>query len=344
MLGLCVPRAPESTFLDPLLENVQLCALQSRAVCDNFVMTRQGVPFYVRANNPYGAQIPLIDAIVCSFGFNDRTGIVTVGGNIGCGGAGKPDVVNRFGWPMIDKPNYVVYQTQNPAREYQNAYGEFVINADVQTCDVVFVFDNSQTLNEVVFLAPYLLYNTLAENLQGVDLGAYDPVVLAQAEQVRDDILQRLKDAFAAEGISVQIDEETGKITLDNSILFAFNSYELSPEGKAYLDRFLRAYANALLDGEHSEAIKAVQFDGHTDTVGSHEYNQKLSEQRAESVRQYCVGLNNAGLTNEQAFIFNRIAVAVGHSFDEPIYNPDGSVNMDASRRVEIKFFLNIDD
>lgn len=33
MLGLCVPRAPESTFLDPLLENVQLCALQSRAVC-----------------------------------------------------------------------------------------------------------------------------------------------------------------------------------------------------------------------------------------------------------------------------------------------------------------------
>ncbi|MCR5369215.1 MAG: OmpA family protein [Clostridium sp.] len=142
--------------------------------------------------------------------------------------------------------------------------------------------------------------------------------------------------------MDADIDEQTGKITLDNSILFDYDSYRLSEDGKKYIDSFLRAYAGALLDGEHAEDIKGVQFDGHTDTDGGHEYNQKLSEKRAGAVLEYCTGNNNAGLDSGQTEAFRQISSAVGHSFDEPVYDSDGKIDMAASRRVEIRFFLNL--
>ena len=318
--------------------------VQSRVVCDEFIMTKEGVPFTVRAVNPYAEEIPLNDCIVCYFGISDTTGIVTIDGDISCGSTVRDEVVARYSDPLTERETYVVYQTQNPERDYGTEYGNFVISEDVQTCDVLFRFDEGGVLSETVFLAPYLLYNTLTENLENVDFGTADPVALDEALEVRDDILGRLKAAFDKEGINVAIDEETGKITLDNSILFDFDSYRLSESGQAYIDSFLRAYAEALLDGEHTDQIKTVEFAGHTDTDGSYEYNQKLSENRANEVLSYCSGSNKAGLSSEQAEIFGQIATAVGYSFDDPVYGEDGKVDMDASRRVEIRFFLNLDE
>lgn len=75
-------------------------------------------------------------------------------------------------------------------------------------------------------------------------------------------------------------------------------------DGKKYIDSFLRAYAGAVLE--------------------------------------YCTGENNAGLDSGQTEAFREISSAVGHSFDEPVYGSDGKIDMAASRRVEIRFFLNL--
>ena len=319
-------------------------AVRSREVCDVFIMTKDGIEYEVRAVNPYADEIPLNDCIVCYFGFDDRTGTVTVDGDLCCGKAERGEVESRFVNPLAVKDEYLVYQTQNPEREYDNAYGEFVISEDVQTIDVLFIFEESGTLDQVIFLAPYLLYNSLADNLEDIDVGEADPFALEEAEEARDDILEQLLAAFEAEDIEVAIDEETGRITLDDGILFDFNSYELSDDGKAYIDRVLRAMAAALLDGEHADAVQKVEIGGHTDTNGSHEYNQTLSESRANTVLDYCNGENGAGLTEEQAEAFKSLAAAVGYSFDYPILDSDGKVDMDASRRVEIRFFLTIEE
>ena len=71
------------------------------------------------------------------------------------------------------------------------------------------------------------------------------------------------------------------KITVAADALFDFNKSTLRPEGKAKIDEVV-AKANSL----NLEVVIAV---GHADRIGSAAYNQKLSEKRAASVKDYIV-------------------------------------------------------
>jgi OOP family OmpA-OmpF porin len=71
------------------------------------------------------------------------------------------------------------------------------------------------------------------------------------------------------------------KITVAADALFDFNKAVLRPEGKAKLDELVSKAAAIKL-----EVILAV---GHTDRIGGDAYNQKLSEKRAASVKEYLV-------------------------------------------------------
>lgn len=70
-------------------------------------------------------------------------------------------------------------------------------------------------------------------------------------------------------------------INLSADALFAFDKSVLKPEGKATMDDFARQ-----LSGAQYEAIFVT---GHTDRFGGNEYNQKLSERRANAVKDYLV-------------------------------------------------------
>ena len=73
------------------------------------------------------------------------------------------------------------------------------------------------------------------------------------------------------------------KITLDSKVLFDFDKAALKPEGKAAID--------AQVVGKLSQVTKldVVLVTGHTDRLGTDAYNQKLSERRADAVRDYLV-------------------------------------------------------
>jgi OOP family OmpA-OmpF porin len=64
-------------------------------------------------------------------------------------------------------------------------------------------------------------------------------------------------------------------------LLFDFNKYNLRPKGMEVLDELV-----STLQGANYDAIIAI---GHTDPIGSKAYNQKLSEQRANTVKEYLV-------------------------------------------------------
>lgn len=71
------------------------------------------------------------------------------------------------------------------------------------------------------------------------------------------------------------------KISFSTQDLFDFNKTELKEGGKEKLDRL----ANELKDVK----FDTIQAIGYTDRIGNRSYNQRLSEQRAESVRAYLV-------------------------------------------------------
>ena len=69
------------------------------------------------------------------------------------------------------------------------------------------------------------------------------------------------------------------KLTLSTDVLFDFGKAELKDSGKARLDQLAAEIKDANVD-----EIIAV---GHADRIASEEYNQKLSEQRAQAVKDY---------------------------------------------------------
>ena len=84
--------------------------------------------------------------------------------------------------------------------------------------------------------------------------------------------------------------------------------------------------------------VGEIVIEGHTDTAGSYLTNLRLSQNRALSVAEYCLQLST--LTRSQVSQLQSLLTAKGRSFSDPIYRADGSVDMDASRRVEFKFRL----
>jgi outer membrane protein OmpA-like peptidoglycan-associated protein len=69
--------------------------------------------------------------------------------------------------------------------------------------------------------------------------------------------------------------------SVDLTVNFEFNSARLSNDGMISLDALGRALSDPALRTER------FQIAGHTDAVGSDDYNQKLSEARALTVREY---------------------------------------------------------
>jgi OOP family OmpA-OmpF porin len=73
------------------------------------------------------------------------------------------------------------------------------------------------------------------------------------------------------------------KITLDSKVLFDFDKAVLKPEGKAAID------SQVVGNLAKVQKLDVVLVTGHTDRLGTDEYNQKLSERRADAVRDYLV-------------------------------------------------------
>ena len=124
-------------------------------------------------------------------------------------------------------------------------------------------------------------------------------------------------------GAKVERVGEGIKITFDSGILFEVNKADLQPAAKSNIDN-LAKILNKYNDTN-------ILIEGHTDSTGTLEHNQTLSEKRAESVSGYLKGLNVQG---------PRITT-VGYGPNQPVASnvtPDGRQQ---NRRVEVAIFAN---
>ena len=113
------------------------------------------------------------------------------------------------------------------------------------------------------------------------------------------------------------------KVTFDNGILFGFNSSKLGSDAKASLNKF----ATSLLNNPQTD----VQIYGHTDNVGTRAANEKVSNARANEVKNY---LTNAGVPS------SRLS-SKGLAFDYPVASNDTEAGRAQNRRVEIYITAN---
>ncbi len=96
-----------------------------------------------------------------------------------------------------------------------------------------------------------------------------------------------------APGVAAAPQPTAVKVTLAADALFDFDRAVVKPDGKAALD--------ALLAKQQGVTVEVMLSVGHTDSVGTAEYNQRLSQRRAEAVKAYLVstGLDPARIYTE---------------------------------------------
>lgn len=147
--------------------------------------------------------------------------------------------------------------------------------------------------------------------------GAAGALIGKQMDKQAEELKQELKDA------QVERIGEGIKVTLGSGILFATGSSELGEEGKAIVQKL------ADILGKYPDTN--ILVEGHTDSDGSEEFNQKLSERRAANVAQYLQGLGVAA---------DRITT-VGHGESMPVADNITPEGKQRNRRVEIAIFAN---
>lgn len=133
-----------------------------------------------------------------------------------------------------------------------------------------------------------------------------------EKQDMRARLLQQLNSVLATR------DTARGLIANMADVLFKSGSFELLPgarERLAKVSGIVLAY-----QGLH------LAVEGHTDSIGTDEYNRRLSEQRADAVRDYLV----------QQGIGSEAITASGFGKSEPVASNDTPEGRQQNRRVEL--------
>ncbi|HKU25462.1 MAG TPA: OmpA family protein [Candidatus Sulfotelmatobacter sp.] len=135
---------------------------------------------------------------------------------------------------------------------------------------------------------------------------------IRQKEEMRARLLAQLNQVLQTR------DTARGLIVNMPDVLFDFNKYTLKPEARerlAKISGIIEAYPSLKL-----------QVEGHTDSIGSDEYNLQLSEKRADSVRAYLV---SNGVTPDSV-------TAQGFGKADPVADNSTAQGRKLNRRVDM--------
>lgn len=112
------------------------------------------------------------------------------------------------------------------------------------------------------------------------------------------------------------------KAVVQNELLFAFDSFELSEDAKGILDKLI-----PVIEDVPDTKLKII---GHTDNIGGKSYNDNLSLNRAKSVASY---LSAGGIDRNSI-------IEQGKGFSQPVADNTTEQGRAKNRRVEILLIM----
>jgi outer membrane protein OmpA-like peptidoglycan-associated protein len=128
----------------------------------------------------------------------------------------------------------------------------------------------------------------------------------------------KLRQRLEGTGVSVTRVGDNITLNMPSSITFALNSADLNAQFYNALDGV------SLVLKEYNKTV--IEVAGHTDSSGSDQYNQQLSQRRAGAVASY---LGSHGVNNQRL-------ITVGAGEAHPVASNDSEAGRSQNRRVEM--------
>lgn len=219
---------------------------------------------------------------------------------------------------LVVDPAVAIQQLQ-PVRPPLPADVEEVENLAVKG-DRAIVFTNPMSSWADISLNGLLIgtigpYSTT--RLEGLKLGLYTIKLKVPTGRERTFAVRVQPAPRMAPPIAVKVGRQ--RVELSDNVYFELDSAVILPESFGLLD----AVAKSL--NEHPEVL-VLRVEGHTDSRGDADYNQKLSESRASAVRDYLV---KAGVAADRL-------VSAGFGEARPVDTAETEEAWDKNRRVEL--------
>jgi len=165
-----------------------------------------------------------------------------------------------------------------------------------------------------------------------------------EVQQTQIKVSEQIAQELKKENIDVEVDKLTGSVKISELQLFNVGSYELSPKGRQFLDKFVPIYINTIFTNPTlSENVENIIIQGHTDSqmfadakTPEEQFtkNMELSLQRAAAVQDYML---KTKYDKKNAPALSKMIVVEGKSFSEPVLDNNGKEDYAKSRRVELK-------
>jgi outer membrane protein OmpA-like peptidoglycan-associated protein len=160
--------------------------------------------------------------------------------------------------------------------------------------------------------------NTAVGAILGAAVGGATGAVIGNYMDKQAEEMQRDLDGATVERVGEGI-----KVTFASGILFDVNKSDLRPEAKENIVK-LAEILNKYPDTN-------ILIEGHTDSDGAEEYNQKLSERRAGSVSYFLA----------QNSVLSSRVTTMGYGESQPVADNATTEGKQANRRVEVAIMAN---
>lgn len=193
----------------------------------------------------------------------------------------------------------------------------------------------SDLMSGLLLIFILLLSSVLLEMTEQKEKNEYTLSIVSEQEKAKRSIISELSGELNE--FDLEVDVKTGIVRIKESLLFDYGKFDITESGKDFLKIFIPKYASILLSKpEIEEQIGSIIIEGHTDNIGSYNYNLDLSLKRASSVANFIYSDNFEKF--DFSNVFQKKLSANGRSYINPLVENDTDEHRQQNRRVEFKF------